>query len=312
MNERTNFTQGRGGIARLMSGIGPRIMLSPDDLPGPDEAARKAAEEAAAKKAAEEAAAKKAAEDEAARKAAEEAAAKKAEEEKNLSEADKEKRELLREVMEKKDKLKKFEEDNAKLKSELERFAGIDADEVKKLVEEKKAAEQADLERRGEFDRIKAMMKEAHETETKTLTEQLEAERAKNKELVGTVDKLTIGQSFAGSTFIAEDLVLTPTKARTLYGSHFEIKDGAVVAYDKPAGAENRTMMVNAMGAPLEFDAALRKLVDADPEKDSLLKSKLKPGSASKSQDVKAPPKADGELHGTSRIAAGLAKLTSK
>lgn len=61
-------------------------------------------------------------------------------------------------------------------------------------------------------------------------------------EIAGMKNKLvekTIGTSFGESQFLREKVLMTPAKARVIYGSHFEIgEDGQVVGYDKPAGAK--------------------------------------------------------------------------
>ena len=148
--------------------------------------------------------------------------------------------------------------------------------------------------------------------ERKTLEEQIEALRSENQSLVGTVDELTVGQSFASSSFIKDNLVLTSAKTRALYGSHFEMKDGELVGYDKPAGSTDRTPLVDAGGDPLSFDEALKRLVESDPDKDTLLRAKGNPGAGSRTQQIQKPPKTDDNLHGAARIAAALSARKQK
>ena len=277
-----NATLPRMGIASLMSGFGPKPFLAPEDgtgggaQTGGDDAAAKAA----ADKAAADAAAAKAAEDKA---AADKAEADRLEAEKNMSEADREKQKLLREVMEKKGKLKETEEALAAARAEADKFKGVDLDKVRALLDAEKQREEKELEAKGEFDRLKARIAEERETERKAFLEKEKALEAQIKVLSGTVDNLTIGNDFATSTFIKEDLVLTPTKARALYGSYFEVKDGKRIPYDKPAGSAGRTPLVDAAGEPLAFDAAMRKIIETDPDRDTLLKAKVTPGASSKS-----------------------------
>lgn len=312
-----------GGLATLLSGpFGNRIMLAPqeDGTPTPEEAAAAAAEKAAA----EAAAAEKAAADKAAAEAAEKAAAEKAAAEKAAEEAaekarkeaeDKmttKERELLHEVMEKKSKLKAADEEKARLENELKRFDGIDVDEVKKILAERKQAEEAELERRGEFDRLKERIAEERAAEKATYEKTISELQGKIGDRDGKIEELTIGQTFQASTFINEDLVLTPSHARTLYGTFFDQVDGKVVGYDKPRGAENRTMLVDASGEALSFNDAMKRIIDKDPEKDKLIKAKTTPGASSKTTvpaGTKSQQQIDqeaGQLHGVSRIAAGL------
>lgn len=214
---------------------------------------------------------------------------------------------LLKEVMEKKAEAKK-------LKEQLAAFGEIDPAKVKELLEgevkreqARKKAELTALEQKGEFDRVKAMMAEEHKR-------QLEAHINRSKELEdalnaarGKIDDLTVGTSFGNSKFVKEELVLTANKARALYGSHFAIEDGVQVAYDKPVGAKERTKLVDASGEPLGFDAALAKIVESDPDRDTLKKSKLAAGAGSGTTSVKKAEAKPAAGTGLDRIKAALA-----
>lgn len=216
---------------------------------------------------------------------------------------------LLKEVMDKKAALKTANQKAIDLEAKLKSFDGIDLVEITKLLADKKQAEQTDLEKRGEFDRVKQQMVEEHTkamealmtsstTATSTLKSALDAS-------TNQITELTIGRSFGDSPFVRDSLTLTPSKARVIYGAHFELADGVIVAYDKPAGSASRTQLVDGKGDPLSFDLAMEKIVGADPDKDHLLRSKMKSGAGSKS---------DSKIHeqvevgsGRERIAAAIA-----
>ena len=70
---------------------------------------------------------------------------------------------LLKEVMEKKKKLKESAAEIKELKAGLRRFEGIDVDEVKNLLADKKKAEGDRLEKAGEFLKVKERMAEEHQ-----------------------------------------------------------------------------------------------------------------------------------------------------
>lgn len=217
---------------------------------------------------------------------------------------------LLKEVMNKKAKLQEAEGKINHLTEQLKRFEGIDPDAVRALLAEKQEAERKELEKRGDWDKLRQQMVDAHTSEKNTLVEQLGAKDNEVNSLRAQIAEMTVGTAFSQSKFIADELVLTPAKTRVVYGSHFEFKDGAVVAYDKPAGAADRTMLIDGKGDPLSFDEALRKIIDADPEKDRLTRSKVKQGAGSstsvKAKDAAKP--AEVQLSGRARIAAALAK----
>lgn len=219
-----------------------------------------------------------------------------------------EKAELLREVMDKKAKLKAAQEAEAAAKKALEAYEGIDPAKVKELMRKEAEAERLAAEAKGDFDRVKAMMVEEHQKELKKIQDELEAERANRKSDMSLIDELTIGNSFGNSDFIRESLTISASKARRLYGDHFERQGGVVVAYDKPAGEANRTMLVNASGNPLSFDEALGRIVDADPDKKGVLKSKAKPGAGS-ATDIDKSKKEKPVFNGKAAIIAAVKDL---
>ena len=293
-----------GYVSRIFaSGIGPQIMLAPPG-DGNDDTAAAAVAAAAAEAAA---TARLKAETDAAVIAAAKVEADRiaAEEELKNETADKK---LIREVMEKKAALKLANEEKTALEAKLKSFEGIDVEAVKVLLKEKADAALADAEKKGEFDRVKAAMieqaaAEKAEIEAKFKTSQ-EAISAKDE----VIAKLTFGNSFASSEFIRNDMHLSSDKAQLLYGRFFEVgKDGVMVAYDTPVGSSTRTPLVNAKGENLSFDEALRKIVDKDPDKETLLKSKVIPGPKSKTTETKqTADRKPGELFGAARILASL------
>lgn len=221
-----------------------------------------------------------------------------------------EKAKLVREVMDKKAKLKEADKKAADAAAALAAYEGVDPAKVRELLRKESDAEKSAAEAKGDFERVKAMMVEEHGKETKTLSDRIAELQSAVVERDSAIVKLTIGNDFGSSTFIRDTLTLTPAKARQLYGAHFEIQDGRTVAFDKPAGSAARTMLVDATGTPLPFDAAFKRIIEADPDKDTLLRATVHPGAGSRttSADTTAREKAaetDG-LFGASRIAAAL------
>ena len=222
--------------------------------------------------------------------------------------SDEEAAKLLKENMRRKDELKRLSQEREQLKATLAQFEGINIDEVKKLVADKQAAEEDKLKKSGEWDRLKAQIVDAHSREKQTLTEQLKAKDEEAATLRSAIAELTVGNAFGNSKFIANDLTIPANKARALYGSHFGFEDGQVVAYDKPAGAKERTMLVNGAGDPLSFEDALQKIVQSDPDYPSLAKSRIRVGANSGSKGSDKAPEIKADVRGVSRIAAGLSK----
>ena len=216
---------------------------------------------------------------------------------------------LIKEVMDKKTKLKEAADKIAALEATVKQFDGIDADGVRKLLSEKQAEETRKLEEKGQWDSLKKQMVEEFGKEKVTLSTQVAERDTELSALKGLVGDLTVGNAFASSTFIKEDMTMPVNKARALYGNHFEFKDGSVVAYDKPAGSSDRNVLVDSKGDPLSFEYAIKKIIDSDPDRDLLLKSKVKPGAGSKtSNKSSAPDQRLDKPSGMDMIAAAISK----
>jgi hypothetical protein len=198
---------------------------------------------------------------------------------------------------------------NAKLKD----FEGLDAAAIKKLVKDQadaaKAAKDAELkaaEAAGDVERIKKMMGEEH---TKVVTE-LETKLAEKDTLINgaqkTIEDLTVGSAFSQSTYIRDELVIPPTMARQVYSSHFDVVNGKVVPFDKPRGEAGRTQLVDASGNALSVDGALKKIIEASPDRDRLVRSKIATGAGSKTEKGGSDENAGDGLRGMARITAAL------
>lgn len=218
---------------------------------------------------------------------------------------------LLRDVMKAKERARALEAELEAARDAAKKFDGIDPEKARKILNEQEEAERNAALARGEFDRLTKQMADRHAAEQQRLKEQLEEGTRAAQTLQAQIAELTVGNSFSGSKFVADELTLTPSKARVIYGSHFEFKDGKVVGYDKPAGASDRTPLVDSMGEPLKFDEALRKLIDSDPDKDHLIRAKIKPGAGSGTSTKGAKTGGDSTKGLTSieKIAAGLKNI---
>lgn len=223
---------------------------------------------------------------------------------------------LLKDLMKHKTKAKELEATLSQANEKLKAFEGVDPVKMRELLRQQEEAERKAAESRGEYDRLVKQMGERHAEEKSRLEQQLQEARGQGGTLAQQIADLTVGNNFGTSKFVANDLTLTAAKARVIYGNHFEFKDGAVVGYDKPAGASDRTVLVDAQGNPLNFDEALRSLVEADPDKEQLLRTKAKPGAGSTSNLKGAKKSIDAasvaaanRLSPAEKIAAGLKAL---
>lgn len=214
---------------------------------------------------------------------------------------------LLKDVMKHKDRAKSLESELSSIKSVL---GDLKPEDVAQLISAKREAERAELERRGEYDRILEQVKTEHQGQVSTLQSQIDALKAQLNEKEGAVLEMTIGRNFVESAFIREKSLIPASIARKEFGDHVELVDGQVVVYDKPRGAAERTPLVDGNGQYLAFDDAISRLFAKHPESARLVRAQVKPGAGSKNEDLGGKPPQENKAVGTgvSRIAAGLAK----
>jgi hypothetical protein len=246
------------------------------------------------------------------RAAAELAAAKTAAEAAEIREAEAKKKLLptddqataLKEIMKWKTKAR----DAEKL---VELFEGIDPAKARAALSAQEAAERKELEARGEYDRILAQVNEQHTTELTGVQAERDRLKAALEEMTIAGHKKDIANAFANSPFVREHLTISGSKVQTLYGDHFEYVDGEFVGYDKPKGAAERTPLVDGQGKNLPFEAALEKVLKADPDYANMAKSTIRRGANSNSSglDFEVPVVLNTS---TDKINAGLKNLKRK
>jgi hypothetical protein len=278
-----------GGFARLFTGArNMGIMLDKPNEGGEADDDKSAADDTAAVAAA----------------AAAEKAEKEAKDKKGDAVSD-DQAKLLKDMMKHKNQAKELQAQLDKMLPVIGAIEGLGG--LEKLQELAKAQADADkekLEKAGEFEALKKMIVEENQAKVAEAEKKIAEKDAVLSSAMRTIDELTIGAAFAASEVVG-DTVLTPSKARAIYGAHFESENGVVVAYDKPKGAASRTKIVDGSGEPVSFEVALKKLIDADPDKERLIKSKLVTGAGSRTTDEKSA-KTTTELRGVSRIEASL------
>lgn len=275
-----------------------------NDLGGGDDAAAKAAAEKAA---AEKAEAEKLAADKAAAEKAEAERLAKEQADKGNGDDNKPKptdaeAKLLKELMERKASEKA-------LKAQIDALTGslgdLKADDVAKLVQEKKDRERADLEKRGEYDRILEQVKGEHSKTVEALKAEIESLKGETSKRADELVELTVGRSFSESQFIRDRSVLPASIARREFGSYVDLVDGAPVVYDKPRGQAERTPIVGADGKPKSFEEGIAQLYEKHPESKSLLKALGNPGAGSHTD----PSNKGGRHQGTDQIPSGLGRI---
>ena len=198
-------------------------------------------------------------------------------------------------------------------KKAADRFKGIDPDvakaNAKKVSDAEEAArvsERAQAEAEGNFERLREIQNEEFQAQ---IAEERALRVASDEAATKAVQALTSAQlrsSFATSKFFSDETILGAGKAERLYADYVDVKDGVPIVYDAPRGAAKRTMFMDGKGNPLPFEAGIKKVFDADPDKDTFLKSKVKPGNSSKTEDGKSAQTGGDRI---SRLAKAVAEL---
>ena len=198
---------------------------------------------------------------------------------------------LLKENMKRKEK-------ERTLADQLAQYGDIDPARARQLLEAEQAAETA--------------RREAEQAELAQRDERYSALESENAALKAQLVEMTVGASFSGSAFLRDKVLMTPAKARVIYGSHFEVgEDGSVVGFDKPAGQKERAVLVDGEGKPLPFESAIERILRADPEADALLRSEAKQGAGSNSKPTHKvnQPKSKSTMD---KLTSGLGKIGLK
>lgn len=214
---------------------------------------------------------------------------------------DDEKASLLKDMMKYKNLAREMQE-------KVKKYEGIDPEKARAALAAAEAAQVAELERKGQYEEIIKQVREQNEAKVAEAAARVQALEAKLNEMAEAAVRADIRSTFANSTFIRENLMISGEKVQALYGEYFDHVDGQMVGYNKPRGAEGRSPLVDASGAPLAFEAAVEKVLKADPEWESLAKSKIKGAAGSHPQGIAADT-IEKPQSSTDRIRAGLSKL---
>lgn len=148
--------------------------------------------------------------------------------------------------------------------AKLKEFDGIeDSAAAKKAIETLKNIDDKKLIDAGEAEKVKAAAVES-------VKQQLAAKEAEKAALQQQFHSELVGGSFARSKTIADKLAIHADVAQAFFGKHFAVEDGKIVA----KGSDGNLLYSRSrVGEAADFDEALEMLIDAYPQKDSILKS---------------------------------------
>ena len=124
----------------------------------------------------------------------------------------------------------------------------------------------------GEAERVKADV-------VKTYTEKLTAAEKRAADLEGNWSKAEINRAFASSQFIKDKTAIPADFLQAALSDRMKFEGGKVTVYDTQG---NKMLSRAKPGEDAGFDEALSMLVDAHPQRDSILKGNSNGGSGAR------------------------------
>lgn len=150
-----------------------------------------------------------------------------------------------------------------KAEGSLKAFEGLDAAAAKDAIEKLSKIDQKTLIDAGKVDEVKQQI-------TSQFTAQIAEKDKAYNELQTRFDNAQIAAVFAGSQFIRESIAVPPDMFEATFKSNFKIENGKINAYDR---AGNPLMSKQNIGQYAEPEEALSLLVEAHPQRDTILKA---------------------------------------
>jgi len=147
--------------------------------------------------------------------------------------------------------------------AKLKTFDGVDPVKAKEAVDKLAQIDQGQLIAAGKVDEVKQQI-------TAQFTAQIaERDKALN-DMKSQYDNTVIANVFAGSQFIRENIAVPVDMFEATFKNNFKIEDGKISAYDRSG---NRLMSKKNIGDYAEPDEAFSMLVEAHPQRDTILKA---------------------------------------
>lgn len=155
--------------------------------------------------------------------------------------------------------------------AKLKAFEGIDPEKARTALQTVEKLDQSKLIDAGKVDELKAQ-----------LTTQFQGQVAeKDKALavaLSTIDNMKIDRIFEASEFVTQSVAIPRDMFTSAFRNNFKIEDGKIVAYDSHG---NKIMSQDRFGELATPEEALKTLVMARPDKDTILRAETGAGSGS-------------------------------
>ena len=156
----------------------------------------------------------------------------------------------------------------------LKVFEGIeDADSARKALETVKNLKDGELVTAGKVEEIKTAAKKAAEDQVaaaaKASNEKI-AELTKERDgLQNSLFTEKVGGAFSRSKFITDKIAVPSDMVQAMFGNRFKVENGKIIG----VGADNQPIYSRSKAGEIaDFDEALESMVDAYPNRDTILK----------------------------------------
>lgn len=164
---------------------------------------------------------------------------------------------------------KTLREAKEKAENTLKNYDGLDAKLAKEAIDKLKQIDAKQLIDAGKVEEVKSQIKTEYE-------KQLQEKDTLAQQLQTRLDDMQVNSVFSQSDFVRNNIAVPQDMFEASFRKNFKIEDGKIVAYDK---AGNRLMSKQSIGEFATPEEALRLLVEAHPQKDTILKAGVGSGS---------------------------------
>jgi len=160
----------------------------------------------------------------------------------------------------------------------LKPFEGLDPEAARAALTTVANLDAKKLIDAGEVERVKAETVKAYEDKLRAKDEQYKPVVEERDALGRKLVQQTLGNAFAGSTFIRDKIAIPPDAVQAIFGQNFRVEGDKVVAYR----GEEKLFSRERPGEVASFDEALGLLVEGWHGRDSIVKGSGASGSGAR------------------------------
>jgi hypothetical protein len=162
---------------------------------------------------------------------------------------------------------KTHRESKADLESKLKSLDGIDPDKYRQAVDSLSKIDQKKLIEAGDVDKLRREIEDSFKAKYEP---EINSARDEMNKMKSQYNSEKLSNAFNGSAYIRDNVAVPSDIARAAFGDRFKIEDGKMIATDSQG---NTIYSRKNPGNPADFDEAIMQIIDAYPNRDSILKA---------------------------------------